>query len=333
MTRCEAKDGPDLADLIEARRRLEGHAACTPLLESPHLNQACGARVLVKAEALQRTGSFKFRGAYNRISRLTAAQRRHGVVAFSSGNHAQGVAAAARLLDVPALVVMPASAPSIKQTATESLGAELVLFEGTRPELEAHAEQLARARRAALVRPYDDRHVIAGQGTVGLEVADQLAADGTTPDVVLVPCSGGGLIAGVALALRGSYPDAEIIAVEPAGFDDTGRSLSAGKRLANRAGGQSICDALLFPQPGALTFPLNARLLSGAIAVSDEAVARAMVASFLHLKLVTEPSGAIALAACLSGAARCRDKTVVVVASGGNVEPSLFRQVLRSHAP
>ena len=305
----------------------------TPLLESPRLNEACGARVLVKAEALQRTGSFKFRGAYNRISRLTAAQRRRGVVTFSSGNHAQGVAAAARLLDVPAVIVMPASAPLIKQTATRSLGAELVLFEGTRPELEAHAVHLARARRAVLVRPYDDRHVIAGQGTVGLEVADQLAAEGTTPDAVLVPCSGGGLIAGVALALRRDYPDAEIIAVEPAGFDDTRRSLAAGKRLANRPGGRSICDALLVPRPGAITFPLNARLLSGAIAVADEAVAHAMVASFLHLKLVTEPSGAIALAACLSGAARCRDKTVVVVVSGGNVDPSLFCQVLRSHAP
>ena len=333
MTTCEVKDGPDLADLIEARRRLEGHSTCTPLLESPDLNEACDARVLVKAEALQRTGSFKFRGAYNRISRLTAAQHRHGVVAFSSGNHAKGVAAAARLLDIPALVVMPANTPRIKQTATESLGAELVLFEGTRPELEAHAEQLARGRRAVLVRPYDDRHVIAGQGTVGLEIADQLAAGETTPDAVLVPCSGGGLIAGVALALRGSYPDAEIIAVEPAGYDDTGRSLAAGRRLANRPGGRSMCDALLVPRPGALTFPLNRHLLSGAVVVADEAVARAMVASFLHLKLVTEPSGAIALAACLSGAAKYRDKTVVVVASGGNVDPSLFRQVLRSHAP
>ena len=312
----------------DAGHRLAGTAVITPLLESPDLNELCGGRVLVKAETLQRTGSFKFRGAYNRISRLDAAEKERGVVAYSSGNHAQGVAAAARMHGVAATIVMPQSAPAIKQQATQAHGAEVILQDGTRAELEAHAHDLTAKSGAVLIRPFDDRHVIAGQGTVGLELAEQARELGAALDAVVVPCGGGGLCAGIALVLEREMPECAVLISEPAGFDDTRRSLAAGERVANAPGARSICDALLVPICGELTFPINLRLLSGGFAVDDAEVERAMVALFAHLKLVVEPGGAVALAACLSGAHDCRGKTVAVVASGGNVDPGLFAEIL-----
>ncbi len=319
---------PEYADILGAARAIDGHAVYTPLLESHDLNARLGGRIFIKAEPLQRTGSFKFRGAFNRISRIERAAREAGVVAFSSGNHAQGVAAAAAILGLPATIVMPSDAPAIKRRNTEELGAEVVSYDRGSEPREKIAEAIARERGATLVRPYDDPLVIAGQGTVGLEIADQLDALGLRPDALLAPCSGGGLIAGCALAMSERFEGLEVLAVEPSGFDDTGRSLKAGKRVANESGRTSICDALLAPAPGEITFALNRRLLAGGLVVDDDMARQAMAYAFERLKLVIEPGGAVALAALLSGLYDCQGKTVAIVASGGNVDPGIFRESL-----
>jgi threonine dehydratase len=317
---------PEFADVEAAAARLEGVVRQTPLLESDALNALVGGRLLCKAECLQRTGSFKLRGAYNTISQLDA----QAVVAFSSGNHAQGVAAAARLLGVPATIVMPADAPAIKIANTRALGAEVRLYDRARESREEIGAAIAERTGAALVKPYDDPRVIAGQGTVALEAVAQLRALGTAVDAALLPAGGGGLIAGCGIALTAAFPAAPIFAVEPQGFNDTARSLAAGERLANAPGAQSFCDALLAPMPGELTFELNRRRLAGGLAVSDAEVARAMALAFSHLKVVVEPGGAVALAAVLAGRFDARGRTVLVVLSGGNVDPGLFAEVLRA---
>ena len=316
------------ADIDAAAARLEPVCTRTPLLESTTLNQRLGGRILVKAEMLQRTGSFKFRGAYNCISQIPAHDRERGVVAFSSGNHAQGVAAAATMCGIRSRIVMPATAPATKSERTRGFGAEVIPFDGPRVEMEGFAQNLADETNAILVRPFDDLRIMAGQGTVGAEIAKQCAALKLSPDAVLVPCSGGGLVAGSATAIIHEFPDAAVYAVEPEGFDDTRRSLIAGERLPNQPGASSICDALLVPQPGELTFAINQRLLAGAFAIGDDETERAMAALFSHLRLVAEPAGAIALATCISGALDCQDRTVVVVASGGNVDPARFAEVI-----
>jgi len=324
-----ASPAPTFSDIEDAAGRLAGLGVKTPLVESPRLNERLGGRVLIKAEMLQRTGSFKFRGAYNRLSRIEGRARRLGVVAYSSGNHAQGVAAAAALLDIPALIVIPADAPHGKIAATRAYGAEVVLYDRLTGNREALGKDLAEERGATLVSPYDDPFVVAGQGTVGMELAAQARRLDAHLDAVLVPCGGGGLIAGCALALAGESPGSGVYAVEPEGFDDTARSLEAGRRLANKENAGSFCDALLAPLPGEMTFAVNSRLLAGGLVVSDDAAAAAMVAAFAHFKLVAEPGGAVALAAVLSGAFDCRGKTVCVVCSGGNVDAEVFRKVLR----
>ncbi len=320
---------PSFADVLDAARCIHEHAVVTPLLESPALNTQLGGRLLVKPEMLQRTGAFKFRGAYNRLSRLDQTARKRGVVAFSSGNHAQGIAAAAQILGIPAVIVMPADAPAIKQANTRAYGAEVRLYDRYREDREALAQQIANERGAILDRSYEDPHIIAGQGTIGLEIADRAAELGLILDTVLVPCGGGGLIAGCAIALAEKTPTTDVYAVEPVGFDDTARSLASGQREHNDGETKSICDALLVPTPGELAFSINARLLKGALVVSDDDVKAAMVAAFHHLKLIVEPGGAVALAAALSGKLDCRDKNVAVVCSGGNVDPMLFCDVLR----
>ncbi|HEX6114995.1 MAG TPA: threonine/serine dehydratase [Geminicoccaceae bacterium] len=311
---------PSAADVEAAAGRLRGVAVRTPLLESERLNERVGGRVLLKAECLQRTGSFKFRGAYNTISQIDA----DAVVAYSSGNHAQGVAAAARLLGKAATVVMPADAPAIKIENTRAYGAEVRLYDRARESREAIGTEIAARTGAALIRPYDDPRIIAGQGTAGLELAEQARERGATPDLALAPCGGGGLIAGCALALTTAFPGIAIYAVEPDGLDDTRRSLAAGERVANAPGASSICDALLVPTPGELTFRVNRQLLAGGLAVSDDEVRGAMALAFRHLKLVLEPGGAVALAAALSGRLSLEHRTAAVVLSGGNVEPALF---------
>ena len=315
---------PTYDDVREAALRLRGMAVRTPLLESEALNARVGGRLLLKAEPLQRTGSFKFRGAYNAIASL----RPPAVVAYSSGNHAQGVALAARLLGVPATIVMPADAPRIKLDGTCSLGAEVVTYDRWRESREAIGQEIAGRTGAVLIRPFDEPLVIAGQGTVGLEMADEALRRGTRLDTALVSCSGGGLVAGCATALHDRIPGIEVFAVEPEGFDNMARSLQAGQRVANTTQAPSICDALLAPMPGEITFAINRQLLAGGLSVPDEAVCRAMRLAFHHLKIVTEPGGAVALAAALSGRLDCRNRVVGIVLSGGNVDPALFARIL-----
>lgn len=316
---------PSYEDVLDAAERLAGVAARTPLLRSDALDDATGGRVFVKAECLQRTGSFKFRGAYNRLSRLDPDQRTRGVVAYSSGNHAQGVAAAARIVGCPAVIVMPGDAPRVKLDATRALGAEIETYDRFVDSRERIAEAIAAERGAVLVPAFEDPFVIAGQGTVGLEVARQLEEPA---DVLLCPASGGGLIAGIALAFEALSPSTRLYTTEPAGFDDHARSLAVGRRTSNAPGGRSLCDALMAPEPGELTFSINApRLASGLVASDDETLA-AMAFAFRHLKLLLEPGGAVALAALLSGKLPLKGRTAVVIASGGNVDPELYARVI-----
>jgi threonine dehydratase len=317
-----------LADIEDAARRLSGHALETPLLESPALNAMLGGRVLVKAETLQRAGAFKFRGAYNRLSRLTGAAALRGVVAFSSGNHAQGVALAARLLGMPALIVMPADAPRVKIDATTAYGAQIRLYDRASESREAIAEALAAERGAVVVPAFDDALIIAGQGTVGLEIADQAAAIGARIDLLLGPVGGGGLMAGVSEAVKACSPETQVFGVEPDGFDDTRRSLAAGERQGAPPAPRSLCDALESPMPGVLTFPMLMRNLAGVETVSDGEIAQAMRVAFATLKLVVEPGGAAALAAVLAGKPKLEGRTAAIILSGGNVDPALFARIL-----
>jgi threonine dehydratase len=319
---------PTAADVDAAARRLAGIALHTPLVTSPVLDALTGARVFLKAETLQRTGSFKFRGAYNKLSSIPQAERAGGVVAFSSGNHAQGVAAAARLLGMPAVIVMPADAPRPKRERTAALGAEIVLYDRVREDRQAIAREIAEKRHAALVPPYDDALVIAGQGTAGREIVDDLAAQGLTADVVAVTASGGGLTAGIALAVKARMPQARLFTAEPEGFDDHARSFKSGRRERNAAITGTICDALMAQTPGELTFAINRELVGQGAAVSDEEVAAAVAFAFRELKLVVEPGGAAALAALLSGKIDVKGKVAVAVLSGGNVDPDLFHRLV-----
>lgn len=320
-------------DITDAAARLLGHAVRTPLLECPAALTGGRGRLFVKAETLQRTGSFKFRGAYNFISQLDDATRARGIVAFSSGNHAQAVAAVAQMFDAKATIVMPADAPRLKIESTRGYGAEVVLYDRYTESREAIAAAIVENQGATLVPPFDHPMTIAGQGTVGLEIIEDLARYDLRPDLVLVPCSGGGLVAGTATAVKHGAPDAAIYAVEPDGFDDTARSLRSGQRESADGAASSICDALLVQQPGAVTFPINHQLLAGGFAVSDDRTRAAMAAAFRHLKLVLEPGGAVGLAAVLSGVIDVTGKTTVVVCSGGNVDPDLFADVLKTEGP
>src|SRR5246500_132199 len=291
------------ADVRSAADLIQGKAVRTPLLEYQPLNEAARGRVLVKFEGAQHTGSFKFRGAYNRLARIPKEARTSGVVAWSSGNHAQGVAAAAKILGIPAPIVMPGGGASIKLENTRALGAEVVLYNRLTESREKIARELANTRGAVLVPSFDDPFIIAGQGTIGLEIIDQDSQAQAKVNQILVCCGGGGLIAGIATAIKASAPDINLYAVEPAGFDDTTRSLIAGKRVTIGPNATSICDALLTPSPGELTFPINQRLLSGGLVVTDNQVRAAMRFAFAKMKLVIEPGGAVALAALLAGIA------------------------------
>ena len=318
----------DLADIEAAAARLDGVAIRTPLLRHDALDAMAGGRLFIKAEPLQRTGSFKFRGAYNRIRQLNPEQLQRGVVAFSSGNHAQGVAAAAALVGCPALILMPSDAPAIKIAATRALGAEVRFFDRLRDNREAMGAAISEERGAVLVPPYDDPHIISGQGTVGLEIVSQMAEMGLRPDVVCACASGGGLVAGVAMAVTARAPDARIYVAEPAGYDDHALSLAAGERTSHAADRPTLCDALMAPIPGTLTFPINQQRLAGAVSATDEEVLDAMARAFLYLKLVIEPGGAVGLAAALNGRLDLNGGCGVVVASGGNVDPGVFQQAL-----
>jgi threonine dehydratase len=320
----------DRSAIEDAARRLADVAAVTPLIASEELDAAAGGTVLLKAENLQLTGSFKIRGAYNVMSQLPRERAAQGVVAWSSGNHAQGVAAAGSLLGIRTAIVMPEDAPALKLENTRRLGGEAILYDRYSGDREAIARKLAAERGAELVPSYDHADIIAGQGTVGLELMRQCAEQGHAPDQVLIPCGGGGLSAGSAIAIRDISPGTAVHPVEPEGFDDTRRSLAAGERLSNDGAARSICDALQAGTPGAMTFPINRRLLAEGLVVSDEEVREAMRFAFRHLKLVVEPGGAVALAAVLAGRIETRDRVTVVVLSGGNVDPDLFAAIQRA---
>ena len=328
MTELATKLPIEAADIDKAATVVAPFAVRTPLLSFPVLDARLGTRVLLKAEMLQRTGSFKFRGAFNKLSSIPQAKRSGGVVAFSSGNHAQGVAAAAQILKMQATIVMPSDAPLSKRERTKGYGAEVVLYDRDREDREAIARDIAQRRGATLVRPYDDPLVIAGQGTAGREIAEDMAARGIAPDVVIAPASGGGLIAGVATAVKARFPKAEVIVAEPEGFDDHTRSLRAGRREAHDAQGRTICDALMAAIPGELTFAINGKLLSRGVTASDQEVAAAVAFAYRELKLVVEPGGAVGLAALLAGRIDARDKNMVVVLSGGNVDADLYARLI-----
>lgn len=313
-----------------AANALIGNAVTTPLLESPKLNSELGCRLLVKAECLQRTGSFKFRGAYTKISRIPQPARARGLVAFSSGNHAQGVAATAGIFGCPATIIMPESAPEMKVNNTRAYGAKVQTYDILTQNREQLGRDLAETTGAVLVKPYDDPDIIAGQGTAGLEIGQQLDALGLSPDLLLCPCGGGGLIAGVSIAVHDHFPCTSIYAVEPDNFDDTRRSLQSGERETNQAGFSSICDAIITPTPGELTFAINQKHLSAGLTVDDASVLRAMKIAFEYFKIVVEPGGAVALAAALEGRVDVTNKCVVVVCSGGNVDPLQFQACLNS---
>ncbi|MDP3263054.1 MAG: threonine/serine dehydratase [Tabrizicola sp.] len=315
----------DIARIEAAAQRLRGHARLTPLLNAPLLDRIAGRRVFIKAESLQLTGSFKFRGGWAAVSALPPDARAQGVIAYSSGNHAQGVALAAARHGSPCVIVMPSDAPAVKIANTRAYGAEVVLH-ARGADRDALGATLAADRGLTLIKPYDEPEVIAGQGTVGLEIAAQAAEAGMTEAEVLVCCGGGGLSAGIALALQARAPGMQVRTVEPAGFDDMARSLAAGQRLGNAAAAGSVCDAILTPMPGTLTFPVLQRLAGAGLSVTDDQALHAVALAFSHLGLVLEPGGAVALAAALF--ADGLGDTVICTASGGNVDPALFRSVL-----
>src|SRR5271169_1074387 len=316
------------ADVDAAASVLAAFAVRTPLLSPPVLCDRVGAKVFLKPEVLQRTGSFKFRGAFNKLSSIPKGERGGGVVAFSSGNHAQGVAAAAQILNMQATIVMPTDAPRSKRERTKAYGAEVVLYDRDREDREAIARDIAGKRGATLVPPYDDPKVIAGQGTVGREIAEDLAALGVSPDIVVAPASGGGLIAGVATAVKARFPRAMLMSAEPEAFDDHARSLRAGRREPHKAEGRTICDALMASIPGEITFAINSRLLTKGVTASDAEVETAVGFAFRELKLVVEPGGAVGLAALLAGHIDARGKNVVIVLSGGNVDADLYAKLI-----
>ncbi|MBX3476827.1 MAG: threonine/serine dehydratase [Brevundimonas sp.] len=311
--------------VLDAARQIAGHAVRTPLIESPALNARLGGRVLLKGENLQVAGAFKFRGAYNRISRLTDEERARGVVAYSSGNHAQAVAAAARMVGTSAIIVMPADSPRVKVEGVIGFGGEVRTYDRYTESREAIGEEIAATRGSVLVRPFDDPFVIEGQGTTGLEILEQADAP---IDQLLCGASGGGLIAGINLSMAARSPDTRVIGVEPAAYNDTQISLAAGERLTHPpVVHPSICDALMTDRPGELTFPINRRL-DRIETVTDAEVAQAVRYAFRVLKLVVEPGGAVSLAALLAGKVPTQGLTTVGVLSGGNVDPALFAAII-----
>jgi threonine dehydratase len=316
-------------DMIRAAAlRIQGHSRYTPLLNSPFLDEIAGRRVWVKPECLQHTGSFKFRGGWSALSALDEQTRAKGVIAFSSGNHAQGIALAARSHGVPSVIIMPADAPALKIANTKAMGAEVVLYDRDSENRGTIGAAMSRERGLTLIKPYDEPEVIAGQGTVGLEIATQAAEHGVTKAEVIVCCGGGGLTSGIALALEADAPDMLVRPVEPEGFDDVARSLKDGVIRSNAATSGNICDAVITLQPGDITFPIMKRLCGSGLTVSEDEALQAMAQAFSRLKLVAEPGGAIALASALYRSDQITGDDVIVVISGGNVDAALFQTAL-----
>ncbi len=319
---------PVMADVRDAVKRLDGMAVKTPVLEVPWLNEAVGGRVFIKPECLQRTGSFKFRGAWNYISQFDPVEQAGGVVAYSSGNHAQGVAAAATLKGLPSLIVMPFDSPKIKMENTKALGAEILTYDRTKVKREELAAEQVEKRKAVLVPPFENKNIMAGQGTISIEIIEWAQQNDVDIDQVLVPTGGGGLMAGTSLVFSELSPNTKIHPVEPDDFDDYKRSLEAGEIVANTITHGSICDAIMTDRAGELTFAINKPRLSEGLTVSDDEVRAAMKFAFERLKLVVEPGGVVALAAILSGKIDCKNKNTAIVLSGGNVDPEMFAAAL-----
>ena len=317
---------PTFDDVLAARERIAGKAVRTPLLWSPFLSERLQAKVFLKPECLQRTGSFKFRGAWNAIQALHPEARARGIVAQSSGNHAQGVAEAARLVGAGATIVMPSDAPETKRRRTERSGARIVAFDRESEDRNAVFVRVLTETGGAPIHPYNDPLVIAGQGTVGLEMAEDCAALGIAPDIVAIPCSGGGLTAGVTLALTEHFAAAAIYTAEPEGFDDYARSLQTGSLQRNERLSGSVSDALLVPEPGALGWEINRNRLAGGLTASDAEALLAVGLCFDELRLVVEPGGAVALAALLAGRLEVAGRTLVVVLSGGNIGDAMLAE-------
>ncbi|MBY6003426.1 threonine/serine dehydratase [Salipiger bermudensis] len=318
----------DIARIEAAAKRLAGHARRTPLLSSPFLDEIAGRRLFVKAECLQHTGSFKFRGAWSAISALDPEVRKQGVIAFSSGNHAQGIAAAARMHGIPAVIVMPSDAPAAKVAGTKGLGGEVVPYDRASEDRDEIGARLAAERGLTLIKPFDEPEVIAGQGTCGLEIAEQAAEAGLGEADVIVCCGGGGLTSGIALALEARAPGLRVRPAEPEGFDDVKRSLAEGAIARNAQLSGNICDAIVTPQPGNLTFPIMQRLCGPGFAVSEEEALKAMQLAFRHLKIVAEPGGAVALASALFRGDEIAGDAVICTVSGGNVDAEMFKRAL-----
>lgn len=315
---------PTIADVRAAAERIKPYAVVTPLIEHPALNARVGGRILLKAENLQRVGAFKFRGAYNAVSQVDRSAYPGGVVACSSGNHAQGVAAAATLCNMPSVIVMPADAPKLKIARTKAFGAEVITYDRVKEDRDAIAAKVGAERKMALVHPFDDPRVMAGQGTAGLEMMEQAKARGLVPDEVLVNCSGGGFISGVSIAVKAANPATKVFAAEPAGFDRMGRSVRAGSAQENDKLSGSICDALMSKNAGKYTFAVAKQTVSGGYAITDDEARAAMRFAFEELKLVIEPGGAAGLAAVLSGKVETKGRVIAVMLSGGNVDPTMF---------
>lgn len=318
----------DIAAIEAAAKRLKGVARHTPLLSSPFLDQIARRRVFVKAECLQHTGSFKFRGAWSAVSALAPEVRARGVLAYSSGNHAQGVAMAAARHGVASVIIMPKDAPALKIANTRALGGEVVLYDRAGENREDIGQRIAKERGLTLIRPYDEPMVIAGQGTCGLEIAEQAAEEGIGQADVLVCCGGGGLTSGIALALEARAPGLRVRPAEPAGFDDTARSLVAGAPQRNPRMEGSLCDAIVTPEPGKITFPILQRLAGPGLVVTDAQALHAMALAWQRLKIVLEPGGAVALAAALFLPDQVQGDTVICIASGGNVDVEVFNRAL-----
>lgn len=317
----------DISMIEAARARLDGHIRRTPLLSSPFLDEIAGRRIFVKPECLQHTGSFKFRGAWSAISALAPDVRSKGVIAFSSGNHAQGVALAAKLHGIASVIIMPSDAPALKIANTRAYGAEVVLYDRVKESRDEIGARLATDRNLTLIKPFDEPQVIAGQGTTGLEIAEQAAELGIDKADVLVPVSGGGLLSGIALALEAKAPGLVAHPCEPEGFDDMARSLVSGKIERNASLSGSLCDAILSPQPGDITFPIIKRLSGAGLVVTVDEALRAMALAFSRLKIVVEPGGAVALAAALFHG-NSLEETVIAICSGGNVDGDIFRMAI-----
>lgn len=319
---------PTIADVYAAAERIKPFAVVTPLIEHPALNDRVGGRVLLKAENLQRVGAFKFRGAYNAVSQIDRAAYPGGVVACSSGNHAQGVAHAATLCGMASVIVMPADAPALKIARTKAFGAEVITYDRVKEDRDAIADKVAKARGMAFVHPFDDPRVMVGQGTAGLELMEQAKARGLVPDEVIVCCSGGGFLSGVSIAVKAANAGTRVMAAEPAGFDRMGRSIAAGRRVENERKSGSICDALMSAHCGNYTFAVARETVAGGYAITDDEARAAMRFAFEELKLVVEPGGAAALAAILAGKVSTKGRVVAAMLSGGNVDPGMFAQVI-----